>query len=141
MTAREYLSQLRRLSDQIEQKRGELADLHDIATAIGSFDYSKDRVQTSPPLDAPYTRTIERVAELDEELRRLIDAQHTILEQIQGLEDSRYSEVLYKRYAEFKSWKIIARELDYHPQYLYALHNDALKIFETSYSILLFSVL
>ena len=48
MRAKEYLQQLRRLDTVIDQKIKELDDLKVKSTCIGGFDYSKERVQTSP---------------------------------------------------------------------------------------------
>jgi len=53
LTAKEYLQILRRLDTVINQKIKEKGDLRTMSTSIGSFDYAKDRVQTSPSKDAP----------------------------------------------------------------------------------------
>lgn len=70
MRAKEYLQQLRRLDTVIDQKIKELDDLKVKSTCIGGFDYSKERVQTSPSGDAPYVRTVSRIVDLNEEINR-----------------------------------------------------------------------
>ena len=73
MRAKEYLQQLQRLDTMINQKIKELDDLKVKSTCIDGFDYSKDRVQTSPSGDAPYVRTVSRIVDLNEEINREID--------------------------------------------------------------------
>lgn len=56
--------------------------------------------------------------------------QNKIISQIQSLEDSRYIEILYKRYVEFKSFELIAVELNYEYSWVTRIHNQALEEFE-----------
>ncbi len=127
MTAKEYLSQIRTLDSIIEQKCRELDNLHDIATAIGSFDYSKDRVQTSPNGEAPYAKTAEKAAELDVEIRALEDERLKIIDSIYRLKDKRYVEILYRHYVDGERFEDIADGMNYNLSYVYEMHNDALE--------------
>ena len=137
MRAKEYLQQLRRLDTVIDQKIKELDDLKVKSTCIGGFDYSKERVQTSPSGDAPYVRTVSRIVDLNEEINReiddFVDRKHKIINQIQGLDNPNYIKLLFKRYVEFKKFEEIAFELDFTYQYTIALHGYALKEFEKTY--------
>lgn len=141
MTAKEYLSQLQRLNTVIDQKIKELGDLRIMSTSVGSVDYSKERVQTSPSQDAPFVRTINRMIDLEEEINREIDAfvdeKHLIINQIQGLQNSKYIEILYKHYVEFKRLEIVAVEMNFTYQYIVELHGYALKEFQKTYENLL----
>ena len=64
MRAKEYLQQLRRLDTVIDQKIKELDDLRSMSTSVGSIDYSKERVQTSPSGDAPFVKIVNKMIEL-----------------------------------------------------------------------------
>ncbi|MCD8208503.1 MAG: hypothetical protein LUD72_11240 [Bacteroidales bacterium] len=140
MTAKEYLGQLRQLDIKINQKLHELDELQEKAAAIGSLDYAKDRIQTSPPPEAPFSKTIEKIADMSIEINREVDAfvdlQREIIGKIQGLEDPRYIDVLYKRYVEYKNWRTIAEEMDYHEKHAYRLHGEAINVFEICYPML-----
>lgn len=141
MKAKEYLQQLQRLDTVINQKIKEVDDLRLKSRSVGSIDYSKERVQTSPSGDAPFVKLIRRIIDLEEEINAEIDAfvdeKHKIINQIQGLQNSKYIEVLYKHYVEFKRLEVVAVEMNFTYQYVVELHGYALKDFQTTYENLL----
>lgn len=139
MNAKEYLQNLKKLDTVIDQKIKELDNLKTMSTSIGSFDYSKDRVQTSPDGDAPFVKAIEKICELQDEINReidqFVDKKHRIINQIQGLSKSKYIEVLFRRYVEYKSFETIAVEMMLSYQYVIEIHGYALQEFEITYEI------
>lgn len=66
----------------------------------------------------------------------LID-KHKIINQIQSLKNSKYIEILYKHYVEFKRLEVVAVEMNFTYQYVVELHGYALKDFQTTYENLL----
>ena len=134
MKAKEYLQQLQRLDTVINQKINELGDLRLKSQSTGSIDYSKERVQTSPSGDAPFVKLIGRIidleAEINAEIDRFVDEKHKIINQIQGLKNSDYIRLLFKRYVEFKSLERICVEMNFSYDYIKHLHGYALKDFE-----------
>lgn len=141
MKAKDYLLQLQRLDTAIGQKIKELTNLRTMSTGVGGIDYSKDRVQASPSADAPFVKIVNRIADLDDEINREIDTfadeKHKIINQIQGLQDSKHIDILYKRYVEFKRLEVVAVEMGYTYQYARELHGYALQEFERTYKNLL----
>lgn len=141
MKAKDYLLQLQRLDTVISQKIKELADLRTMSTGVGCTDYSKDRVQTSLSTDAPFAKIVNRIADLNDEINQEIDTftdeKHKIINQIQGLQDSKHIDILYKRYVEFKRLEVVAVEMCYTYQYTRELHGFALQEFERTYKNLL----
>ena len=139
MRAKEYLQQLRRLDTVIDQKIKELDDLKVKSTCIGGFDYSKERVQTSPSGDAPYVRTVSRMIDLNEEINRdiddFVDRKHKIINEIQSLENTKHIQILFKKYVEYKTFEQISVEMNYTYQYIVLLNGYALKEFSQKYSI------
>ena len=137
MKAKEYLQQLQRLDTVINQKIKEVHDLRLQAQSGGGFDYSKERVQSSPSGDAPFANMIARIADLEDEINaeidRFVDEKHKIINQIQGLKNADYISLLFKRYVELKKFEIIAIEMNFTYQYILELHGYALKEFETTY--------
>ena len=134
MKAKEYLQQLQRLDTVINQKIKELDDLRLKSQSTGSVDYSKERVQTSPSGDAPFVKLIGRIidleAEINAEIDRYVDEKHRIINQIQGLKNSDYISLLFKRYVEFKSLEKICVEMNFSYDYIKHLHGYALQDFE-----------
>lgn len=139
MKAKEYLQQLQRLDTVINQKVEEVQNLRLKARSAGSFDYSKERVQSSPSGDAPFVKPICRIvdleAEIDAEINRYVDEKHRIINEIQGLKDADHINLLYKRYVEFKKFEVIAVEMNFTYQYVLNMHGYALKEFETTYKM------
>lgn len=134
MKAKEYLQQLQRLDTVINQKIKEVHDLRLQAQSTGGIDYSKERVQTSPSGDAPFVKPICRIidleAEINAEIDKFVDEKHKIINQIQGLKNSDYIALLFKRYVEFKSLERICVEMNFSYDYIKHLHGYALKDFE-----------
>ena len=141
MRAKEYLQQLRRLDTVIDQKIKELDDLKVKSTCIGGFDYSKERVQTSPSGDAPFVKPVLRMIELEQEINaeidRFVDEKHEIINQIQALQNPKHIDILYKHYVEFKRLEIVAVEMNFTYQYIVELHGTALKEFQLTHENLL----
>jgi hypothetical protein len=141
MKAKEYLHNLQRLDTLINQKIKELEDLRSTSTSIGSLDYSKDRVQSSPSGDAPFVKVIGRMIDLEEEINaeidKFVDEKHDIINQIQQLQNPKHIEILYKHYVEFKRLEVISVEMGYTYQYIVELHGYALKEFQDTHENLL----
>ena len=89
MIAKEYLQQIKRIDTVIEQKKQELNDLCLMSTSMGSADYSKERVQTSPSGDAPYINAVNHKIDLEDEiqveLQILMNKRCEIINQIQRM--------------------------------------------------------
>lgn len=141
MTAKEYLQQLQKLDTIINQKMREASYLRLMSTSSGAIDYSKDRVQSSPSGDAPFVRMTDRIvdlaAEINREIDRFVDNKHLIINQIQGLEDAKHIDLLFKRYVEYEKFEVIAVEMNFTYQYVIELHSYALNAFQTTYTNLL----
>ena len=133
MTAKEYLQQLHKLDVIIEQRIQEKSDLRERLSSIGSFDYAKERVQTSFPEGAGYEKQIMKVIDLEKEIDYLIDnyvnLKHTIIGQLHELRNGKYIEILYKRYVENKKLEQIAIEMDYSYNHIRHIHGYALQEF------------
>lgn len=134
MKAKEYLQQLQRLDTVINQKIKEVQDLRLKSQSTGSVDYSKESVQTSSSGDAPFVKLIGRIIDLEAEINAEIDAfveeKHKIINQIQALKNSKYIEILYKKYVEFKNFGKIAVGMNFTYEYIRHFHRCALKDFE-----------
>ena len=134
MTAKEYLRQLRRIDRQLELLFKEREELEQAQTFLRSPQIDGDRVQTSPSGDPPWMGYLikweEMTNRIGEEWDRLIEKRQTIVAQLSTLTDSRYSDLLYKRYVENKRWARIAREMHYSVDRILHLHGEALGVFQ-----------
>lgn len=138
MIAKEYLQQLQRLDIMINQKTKELDTLRLQTQSIGSIDYSKERVQTSPSGDASFVKLIGKItdleAEINAEIDKYVDKKHQIINQIQSLQNVNYISILFKRYVEYKNLRCICVEMNISYDRMKHLHGYALKNFEDKIS-------
>ena len=141
MTAKEYLQQLYKADVVIKQRIQEKADIRARLSSIGSFDYTKERVQTSLLAGAGYEREIVKLIDLENEIDRLIDTyvdlKHKIIGEIHNLRKPDHIKLLYKKYVEQKRLEVIAVEMNYTYQYIKELHGYALQEFLKTYPNLL----
>lgn len=108
LSAKVYLGQLALIDEQINQDIERLEELKQSARSTGSFDYSCERVQTSPigdKLCSDVSRYVDLDTQINAEIDRFVDAKEQIIREIRGLRNVNYMKVLYKVYVQFKSVK------------------------------------
>lgn len=113
MTAKQYLSRIEKLDMLIESKKDELNSFRDTLPALPSQNLSEERVQTSPQKDASFTRSIERVMEMEAAIDKYRDERDRIISKIYKLDKLLQIKILYKRYVRYESLNSISKELKY----------------------------
>ena len=130
MKTKEYLLQIHRRDIQIGQRITQLQHMRDRIHIMGSFDYSRDRVQSSPTSG---NKQIEELVDFENRLLEMIKEEQQlkdkIISEIQQLEDPIHVEILFRRYVAWKSLKQIANDMNYAYQYVVNIHGQALKEF------------
>ena len=133
MKPKEYLLQVQKLDEMINERKVEKSELKKF-DGVSAIDYSGDKVQSSPKGDAPFTKSVERIIdlekEIDEMIDRFVDLKHQIINEIQSLSNDTYMKILFKKYIEYKRLEVIAVELGYSYQYVRVMHGYALQEFE-----------
>lgn len=133
MKPKEYLQQVQKLDVMINQKIAEKSELRKF-DGISGIDYSGDKVQSSPKGDALFTKSVERIIDLEKEIDNMIDQyvdlKHQIINEIQSLSNTTYIDILFKKYVEYKRLEVIAVEMSYSYQYVRVMHGYALQEFE-----------
>lgn len=134
MTAKEYLQQLYRMDVIINQRIQEKADLRARLLSICSFDYEKERVQTSLPSGARYENQVIKMIEVENEIDCLVDdyvdLKHKIIGQLHGLNNADQIKVLYKRYVLGEKFEQIAVDLNFSIRNVYTVHGHGLQEFQ-----------
>lgn len=137
MSAKAYLNRVRILNIAINSKINQLKELNEMKTAVGSPTITDDPVQTSKSGEAPYTRIVERIAEIEQEIRDGIscymDTKARIIEEISALSRPEYVDLLVRRYSNFERLEQIAYEMHYSYDHVRRLHGFALSEFEKLY--------
>lgn len=125
--AYKYLSRLWRIRREIEDKEFELYS----AGLASGIRYDKDSVQTSPT--DPMDRIGELVDEIREEKEKYIRIQHQIVNEIHGLEDKLYEQILSDRFVRGLTIKEICMKYAYSRPTGYRLFCKALDVFADKY--------
>ena len=118
MTAKEYLSQLITMDNAINRKQQRLMTLRDVAMNT-TPNYSGETVQHTRNKN-PLDRAIDR--DIDE----LVDFKAEVWEKLDKIADERYKRILWLRYADRKTWRYIALELNFTIRYIHKMHLKAL---------------
>lgn len=125
--AYKYLSRLWRIKQEIKDKEDELRS----ACLASGIRYDKVNVQTSP-LD-PMDRISDLISEIQQERDEYLELQHRIINQIHGLEDKLYEQILVDRFIHSRSVKQICIRHNYSQPTGYRLLCRALDAFEEKY--------
>lgn len=103
-----------------------------MATCIGSFDYSKDPVKSSPSGDA-MLNAVAKVVDAREQCAKMIveflEKKTVITNEINNMTNENYRQVLYKRYVEGKRLEQISIEMNYSYAVIRRMHGRALQEF------------
>lgn len=135
MDAKEFLQQVRVKYAALVRLENKLTRLQNSVTSIDLVDLSEERVQGG---NIAHDKIGDKIAAIDEcrtELHRKraeCEAfRNDVRLQIASLSNARYSEILDKRYLQFKRWDEIADEMNFEYVYMRGmLHSKALQAFE-----------
>lgn len=132
MTAKQYLSEIKKMRHDLEILRREAKDYHISFESIRGIDYSASKVQTSPKnnMEEAAWAMLQRHENVIKEIGRLTEEINRRLETIREMSRTEYSQILLKRYDEYESFEQIAVELHYNYNYTCTLHGEALQEIE-----------
>lgn len=128
MNAKEYLSEIKSKSRQLERLKERRKNLH-LDVTFGAINYDTDRVQTTPKnkLEEAMIKLSDRIEYLDRKIAELSVEIDDRINSIESIKNSNYRDVLFKHYAEYKSFEQISVEMGYVYNYTCNLHGEALK--------------
>ena len=135
MKASEYLRQLYMMNVVIRQKREELVAVREAAASVGTSYRTEEKGSGGGAVgEARFAKLCDKAMdiekEIEKELGNYIEKQHLIINQIQGLEDSRHVEVLYLKFVKCKSLAEISEEMNYSYKQIKRIYRTALCSFE-----------
>ena len=131
MNAQQYLRQAYRLDELIKSNQEELQNLREQAVTIGAIDYAKDKIQSSPKADAPFSNTVMKIIELEESIQADIDKLFALKLEIRtainNMEDADEKLLLRHRYLNFLQWDEICDEMHLSMRSVLRIHMSALQ--------------
>ena len=135
--AKEFLMQIKYLTDDIAEKKGHIQRLKESLDVAG-ISYDKERVQCSPELDkfAYVFAQIDKEERLLEELKtKLIQTRVKTINMIYQLENEKYRSLLNIVYVDMKSLKKAANIMCFSYDYIKELHLEALDAFSEKFPL------
>ena len=131
MDAITYLTQLQIISELIEQMENEKTVLYSLATKV-----TTNMSMTGGGGNGDTDKIGKIIAKIDELTSRIndkidyyIDLRCKIIDEIYKLDQFKHRVVLYKRYVQFKSWDMVALEMNLAYSTVCNLHTQAIKDF------------
>lgn len=135
MDTKQYLSQIRRLDRQIQNKLSELYNLKMMASSI-SVSNDGERVQTSGNKDQ-LGAVVSKVVDMEKEVNRMVDlfvdTRKRIISQIDSLDDLDSYDILSMRYVAGKTFHEISEKTGWSIRKVFSLHGKALLEFEKKF--------
>lgn len=133
MTSKEYLSQIRRLTNRISRLALERQQFLELASTPSPVSY-EPRFSANRRTSAPFEKLVDKAADIDnairEEQARLDSLISEAARKILEIEDFDERYILLQRYIKFASWEHIAADLHYSVSWVYKLHGRALQSFQ-----------
>lgn len=135
MKARDYLSQLSSLKEDIRRTEERIREVNALLTSPGAVRYDKVNVQTSPEniMENTIVRKIAAVQKLEDLKSAYQEKYIRIMTQIDGIEDVKLRRILKYRYVDGKSVSYISRHMHYSIDWTWKLLSLAHKAFEIKY--------
>lgn len=127
MTAKSYLSQIRKCDTLIRNKLQEVQSLKELILSVTSV--LKDDVVSgggdSDKVGTIVCKIVELQEEINEQIDRLVDLKDEAMKIIDGINGA-LCDVLYRRYFCYETWEQIAVGMGYTYQWVCKLHGKAL---------------
>lgn len=135
MTSKEYLLQIKQIRTRIKLIKQTIEQLETEAGSLKAIDYAKDKIQSSPSnkVEDLLIKAVEARNKLIAETETYMSLLVEITRQIETLESSEHSILLYKRYVEDKSLEQIAVDMQYSYDRIRHMHGWALQDFLHTY--------
>lgn len=131
MNAKRFLRNHFYANQTIDAEMEELNNLREKAIAIGSFDYTKDRVMSSPASDALYTSVVEKIAAREQvilnDIADQLKQKEAVRQVIDSVDQPELQAVLRYRYLSYMSFEDICKVMHRSRTSIYYLHKDALE--------------
>lgn len=130
MTKEEYLSQAAVLGRQIAKLEMNIGFYREAACSTASSSNDESRVSRSRSTEAPFTKMVHKVLELEEKVEKLKEErdklQAEIMSVIEELSNEDYKSLLILRYLQDLDWGIVSAKLCISKRTAMRWHSEAM---------------
>lgn len=132
MEAKEYLDQIRILTNKIKHMNFMLNEYDRLASAPNSPTFGVEHTNPNINTEAPFIKWLNKKFELEKKIKVKQDELNKLkgeaLEMIEAIPDETIQVILTYRYFHFMSWNEITFELNYAKSYIYEMHRKGLEL-------------
>ena len=132
MPPKEYLSQVYKLDHKIYLMKLEVEEYRRLASSIPGQDFTRERVQTTRNLEAPFVKWIYKAIDKEDEIKKkmeeLLKIKTEVLSVIDKIENDNLRVVLKLRYIDSLSWPQISEKIYASEKTVRRWHNQALEL-------------
>ncbi len=128
MKAIDYLNQIKKLDNLINQKSEEVERLRCMATKVTASsdgEHVKSSGSQERMADA-VTQIVDLQDEIKADIVRFVNMKRNIMQVIDSLDNADYINLLYCRYYHYMTWEAIACKMGYTYKWVCTLHGRAL---------------
>ena len=139
MTTERYLEQITNIDRRIKDKLADSRRWEEIAIARsmgGSLSQEGERIQSSPKPDKisdAIIKAVDYCRQAEEQANELAKVFRVITEQIDGIDDEVFYNILRGKFVDGKSLTILADDMGFSTRTIFRKYDDALVCFETKY--------
>lgn len=131
MTAKEYLCNVQDKDKEITAQEEYIEALRSVLESI-SVNMDSERVQSTSDPDK-FGKIFAQIDEEERKLKRMKDDfliyKIAVITAIKQVQTDKHRTLLFERYINYKSFKVIALMMNYSYDYIFELHGNALKEF------------
>lgn len=131
MTAKEYLQQIKKLDNQIKNKKLEKEAVWNSMKGCSAINYDpkigvSGTMNTKSPQERYYPLFERYEKEIEVDIARLVKLKKEVIAVIDQLEDADEVNLLYMRYIQYMKWEDIAKKMNLSYQHTHRVHARAL---------------
>lgn len=136
MSGKDCLQQIQVMDIRIKQKMDHLEDMRRMRTYLRGACIGGG--SKSGNMSDGFSKMSDKMIDLERTLNQEIEAyllmKNEEINRIQSLSKPEYMDVLYKRYVEYKTFERIAYEMNYALNYVFKLHGNGVKEYESLFT-------
>lgn len=131
-----YFREIKLLEVKIEQKKKQLESIKEKVNSLSGpalSDVMGKKTNTYSKLESLIPEYVDLENEIKNDLLIFEKQKAEIINSIHELDDHRFIQLLFKRYVEYKSYELIAVEMNYTYDYVRELHKKAIVAFSITH--------
>jgi DNA-directed RNA polymerase specialized sigma subunit len=128
MTSKEFLNRGFYIDRRINSRLDQIERLKELSmkTSVTLSDMPGDPNHDKSKMEETIVKIVSLEEEINEDIKRLVEIKHEVIQAVNTVEDSHENLVLTRRYLNFWTWEDIAADMNCTVRHVHRLHSKAL---------------